>query len=137
MLLNLRQAKKVYQYIPSSQRRKGDPIFRVLNKSSAKRGTNFPTPLPPLVQHKIEQAKKDSHYQNRNKRSHVAQITLSNKDDNSLPISLYDNRVLYMMQKVRYDTSTGPSLCDGRGQLASFERALSQEQLRLCMKIKL
>ena len=60
----------------------------------------------------------------------MAQITLSNKDDNSLPISLYDNRVLYMMQRMKYDISTGPSLCDGRGQLVPFERALSQEQLK-------
>ena len=28
-----------------------------------------------------------------------------------------------------YDTSTGPSLCDGRGQLAPFEKVMSQAQL--------
>src|SRR4051812_3815112 len=90
--------QKVYQYIPSDQRKKGDPIFRIVNKLSKKRGTKFPTPLPPLVQRKIELAKK-SHRYKKNKNNHVAQITLSNKDDESLPISLYDNRVLYMMQK--------------------------------------
>ena len=34
-----------------------------------------------------------------------------------------------MMQQMGYDIATGPSLCDGRGQLAPFEKVLSQEQL--------
>jgi hypothetical protein len=34
-----------------------------------------------------------------------------------------------MMQKMGYDVANGPSLCDGRGQLAPFEKVLSQEQL--------
>jgi hypothetical protein len=56
----------------------------------------------------------------------VARVTLLDRDDETLPISLYDNRVLYMMQQMGYDTSTGPSLCDGRGQLAPFEKMMSQ-----------
>ncbi|XP_066379775.1 uncharacterized protein [Miscanthus floridulus] len=32
-------------------------------------------------------------------------------------------------KKMGYDISTGPSLCDGRGQLAPFEKLLSQAQL--------
>ena len=43
----------------------------------------------------------------------AAQVTLLDRDDETLPIALYDNRVLYMMQQMDYDTSTGPSLCDG------------------------
>jgi hypothetical protein len=101
-----------------------------MTKSSAKRGTKFPTPLPPLVQHKIEQAKKEYLHFKKNKSKHVAQITSENKDDVSLPINyLYDDRVLYMMQKMGYDIISGPSLCDGRGQLAPFEKALSRAQL--------
>ena len=75
----------------------------------------MPMVLPPLVQHKIEQDKEKSH-ECKNKNKNVVHITLENKDDESLPISLYDNRVLYMMQKMGYDTLTGPSVCDGRGQ---------------------
>jgi hypothetical protein len=37
--------------------------------------------------------------------------------------------VLYMMQQMGYDISTGPSLCDGRGKLAPFDESLSQAQL--------
>jgi hypothetical protein len=36
--------------------------------------------------------------------------------------------VLYMMQQMGYDISTGP-LCDGRGKLAPFDESLSQAQL--------
>ena len=50
--------KKTYQYIPSNQRKKGDPIFRVIDKSHDMKGTNFPTPLPPLVQYRIKQSQK-------------------------------------------------------------------------------
>ena len=59
----------------------------------------------------------------------AAQVTILDRDDETLPIALYDNRVLYMMQQMDYDTSTGPSLCDGRGQLAPFEKMMSQTQL--------
>ena len=52
--------RKIYQYIPSDQRKEGDPIFRVINKSSIKRGTKMPIILPHLVQHKIEQDKDES-----------------------------------------------------------------------------
>ena len=58
----------------------------------------------------------------------AAQITLLNRDDEILPITLYGNRVLYMMQQMGYDTSTDPSLCEGRGQLAPFEKVMSQAQ---------
>lgn len=34
-----------------------------------------------------------------------------------------------MMQQMGYDISAGPSLCNGRGQLAPFEKLLSQAQL--------
>jgi hypothetical protein len=34
-----------------------------------------------------------------------------------------------MMQQMGYDTSTGPSLCESRGQLAPFEKMMSQAQL--------
>jgi len=66
----------------------------------------------------------------------AAQITLLNRDDEILPITLYGNRVLYMMQQMGYDTSTGPSLCEGRGQLAPFEKVMSPLSLTLYMKIK-
>jgi len=42
--------KRIYQYVPSTQRKKGEPIFRVIYKPSKDEGINFPTPLPPLVQ---------------------------------------------------------------------------------------
>jgi hypothetical protein len=62
-----------------------------------------------LVQYRINQAKIEKHDKNKV----VAQVTLLDKDDETLPIALYDNRVLYMMQQMDYDTSTSPSLCDG------------------------
>lgn len=125
--------RKIYEYIPSDQRKEGDPIFRVINKSSIKRGTKMPIILPPLVQHKIEQDKDESpNWENKN--NNVVHISLQNKDDDSLPIALYDNRVLYMMQKMGYDTLSGPSLCDGRGQRGPFEKALSPEQLEALHK---
>ena len=46
--------KKVYQHISSHQRKKGDPILRVINKTPHDKGIKFPTPLPPLVQYKIK-----------------------------------------------------------------------------------
>ena len=49
-------SRKIYQYIPSNQRKEGDPIFRIISKPSQNRGISFPTPLPPLVQYKIKQA---------------------------------------------------------------------------------
>ena len=123
--------KKTYQYIPSSQRKKGDPIFRVIDKSRDMKGITFPTPLPPLVQYRIQQSQKDPRGSsaNENKNKNITHISAFNRDDESLPISLYDNKVLYMMQQMGYDVATGPSLCDGRGQLAPFEKVLSQEQL--------
>ena len=95
------------------------------------KGTNFPTPLPPLVQYRIKQSQKEPRRSNvgESENKNITQISMLNKDDESLPISLYDNRVLYMMQQMGYDIVTGPSLCDGRGQLAPFEKVLSQEQL--------
>ena len=118
-------SRKIYQYIPSNQRKEGDPIFRIISKPSQNRGISFPTPLPPLVQNKIKQAQ----IERDNKSKLVTQVTLLNKDDKTLPISLYDNKVLYIMQQMGYDISTGPSLCDGRGQLAPFEKLMSQAQL--------
>jgi hypothetical protein len=47
---------KIYQYVPSDQRRKGEPIFCIIYKPSKDEGINFPTPLPPLVQRKIKEA---------------------------------------------------------------------------------
>ena len=64
----------------------------------------------------------------------MVHISLQNKDDDSLPIAFYDNRVLYMMQKMGYDTLSGPCLCDGRGQRGPFEKALSPEQLEALHK---
>jgi hypothetical protein len=114
-------SQKVYRYIPSNQRKKGDPIFRVINKPSQNRGISFPTPLPPLVQRKIKQAQ----IERDNKSKMATQITLLNRDDQTLAISLYDDKVLYIMQQMGYDISTGPSLCDGWGQLAPFEKLMS------------
>jgi hypothetical protein len=57
--------QKRYQYIPSDQRKKGDPIFRVINKAHNYKGTTFPTPLPPLVQYRINQAKIEKHNKNK------------------------------------------------------------------------
>jgi hypothetical protein len=48
--------KKIYQYVPSDQRKKGEPIFHIIYKPSKDEGINFPTPLPPLVQRKIKEA---------------------------------------------------------------------------------
>ena len=81
------------------------------------KGTNFPTPLPPLVQYRIKQSQKEPRGSKvgENENKNTTQISMFNKDDESLPISLYDNRVLYMMQQMGYDITTGPSLCDGRG----------------------
>jgi hypothetical protein len=42
--------KKIYHYIPSDQRKRGKPIYHITYKPSNDEGTNFPTPLPPLVQ---------------------------------------------------------------------------------------
>lgn len=58
----------------------------------------------------------------------ATQVTFLNRDDKALPISLYDNKVLYIMQQMGYDISTGPSLCDNRGQLAPFKKLMSQAQ---------
>jgi hypothetical protein len=119
-------SKRIYEYIPRDQRKKGDPIFRIVDETPQQdKGIKFPTPLPPLVQHNIKQAQLDR----LNKSKAVTPITLFNKDDKALPISLYDDKVLYMMQQMGYDTSTGPSLCEGRGQLAPFEKMMSQSQL--------
>jgi hypothetical protein len=50
-------SKRIYQYIPSDQRKKGDMIFRIVDETPQQdKGIKFPTPLPPLVQHKIKQA---------------------------------------------------------------------------------
>jgi hypothetical protein len=119
-------SQKIYRYIPSNQRKKGDPIFRIINKkASQNRGISFPTPLPPLVQHKI----KPTQIERGNKNNKMAtQVTFLNRDDKALPISLYDNKVLYIMQQMGYDISTGPSLCDSRGQLAPFKKLMSQAQ---------
>jgi hypothetical protein len=65
------------------------------------------------VQYKIKQAKIEMD----NKSKMVAQVTLLNRDDKTLPISLYDNKVLYIMQHMGYDISTGHSLCNGWGSL--------------------
>jgi hypothetical protein len=56
-------------------------------------------------------------------------VTLFDRDNKTLPISLCDDNVLYMMQQVGYDISIGMSLCDDRGKLAPFEESLSQAQL--------
>jgi hypothetical protein len=53
------------------------------------KGIKFPTPLPHLVQHKIKQPQLDR----LNKSKAVIPITLFNKDDKALPISLYDDKV--------------------------------------------
>jgi len=87
-------SQKIYQYVPNDQRKEGDPVFCIINKPSQNRGISFPTPLPPLVQYKIKQAKIEMN----NKSKMAAQGTLLNRDDKTLPISLYDNKVLYTMQ---------------------------------------
>ncbi len=119
--------RKIYQYIPSNRRKKGEPIFRIMSRPSASKGMEFPTPLPPLVEHKIKHAQTElqKFSTGKNKNKMTAHVTLSNKDDDSLPISLYNPKVLYMMQQMGYDTLTGPSLCDGRGQLAPSEKIVS------------
>jgi hypothetical protein len=48
--------KKIYQYVPSDERQRGEPIFRIIYKPSKDEGVNFPTPIPPLVQRKIKEA---------------------------------------------------------------------------------
>jgi hypothetical protein len=113
--------KKIYQYVPSDQRKRGEPIFHIIYKPSKDEGINFPTPLPPLVQRKIKEAN-DKHL---NEDDVVAHVTLFDMDDKALPIPLYDDNVLYMMQQMGYDISTAPSLCDGRGKLAPFKESLS------------
>jgi hypothetical protein len=62
-----------------------------------------------LVQQKIKEANDER----QNKDDVVAHITLFDRDDKTLPISLYVDNVLDMMQQMGYDISTGPSLCDG------------------------
>jgi hypothetical protein len=54
-----------------------------------------------------------------------------------LYLSLYMTTMLYMMQQMGYDISTGPSLCDGQGKLAPFEESLSQAQLDALHKDKI
>jgi hypothetical protein len=83
-----------------------------------------------LVQYRIKQSRKEplGSSTSGTKSKNVTNISTLNKDDESLPISLYDNKVLYMMQQMGYDVAAGPSLCDGRGQLAPFEKMLSPEQ---------
>jgi hypothetical protein len=49
-------SRKIYQYIPSDQRKEGDTIFCIINKPPHNRGISLPTLLPPLVQYKIKQA---------------------------------------------------------------------------------
>uniref|UniRef100_J3MCF0 RNA-directed DNA polymerase n=1 Tax=Oryza brachyantha TaxID=4533 RepID=J3MCF0_ORYBR len=126
--------RKIYQYIPSEQRREDDPIFRIISKSSSNQGIEFPIPLSHLIQRKINEAhnklRKSSTNTSKNKNKNVTHITLTDERDIFLPISLYDAKVLYMMQKMGYDTLTGPSLCNGWGQLAPFEKILSQAQLK-------
>jgi hypothetical protein len=116
--------KMIYQYVPSNQRKRGEPIFHITYKLTKDEGINFPTPLPPLVQQKIKEANDARH----NKDDVVAHVILFDRDNKTLPISLYDGTVLYMMQQMGYDISTSPSLCDGRGKLP-FEESLSQAQL--------
>jgi hypothetical protein len=117
--------KKIYQYVPSDQRQRGEPIFHIIYKPSKDEGVNFPTPIPPLVQQKIKEANDARH----DKNDVVAHVTLFDRDDKTLPISLHDDNVLYMMQHMCYDISTGPLLCDGQGKLATFEDSLSRAQL--------
>jgi hypothetical protein len=117
--------KKIYQYVPSDQRKRGEPIFCIIYKPSKDEGINFPTPLPPLVQQKIKEANDAQH----NKDDVIAHVTLFDMDNKIVPISLYDDNVLYMMQQMGYDISIGLSLCDGWGQLAPVEESLSQAQL--------
>jgi hypothetical protein len=74
-----------------------------------------------LVQQKIKETNDVRH----NKADVVAHVTLFDRDNKTLPISLYDNNVLYMMQQMGYDISIGMSLYDGWGKLASFEELLS------------
>jgi hypothetical protein len=85
--------KKIYQYVPRYQRKRGEPIFCIIYKPSKDEGVNFPTPLPPLVQRKIKEANDARH----NKDDVVAHVTLFDRDNKTLPISLYDDNVLYMM----------------------------------------
>jgi hypothetical protein len=86
--------KKIYQYILSDQRKRGEQIFRIIYKPSKDEGINFPTPLPLLVQQKIKEANDTRHNEN----DVVAHVTLFDRDNKTLPISLYDDNVLYMMQ---------------------------------------
>jgi hypothetical protein len=44
--------KKIYQYVPSDQRKRGEPIFHIICKPSKDEGINFPTPLPPWYNEK-------------------------------------------------------------------------------------
>jgi hypothetical protein len=125
--------KKIYQYFPSKQRKRGEPIFCIIYKQSKDDGINFPPPLPPLVQRKIKEAN-DAQC---NKDDVVAHVTLFNRDNKTLPISLYDDTVLYMMQQMGYDISTGSSFCEGRGKLAPFEESLSQAQLNALREDKI
>jgi hypothetical protein len=64
-------------------------------------------------------------------------VTLFDRDDKTLHISLYDDNVLYMMQQMGDDISTGPSLCDSWGKLEPFEESLSQAQLDALRKDKI
>jgi hypothetical protein len=77
------------------------------------------------VQYKIKQAQ----IERDDKTKMSTHVILLNRDDQTLPISLYDDKVLYIMQQMGYDISTGPSLCNGRGQLAPFEKLMSRAHL--------
>ena len=128
--------RKIYQYIPSDQRKEGDPIFRVIDKSSVKKGTKMPMLLPPLVQHKIEQDKEEPH-ECENKNKNVVHITLENKDDESLPISLYDNRVLYMMQKMDMILSLAHRCAMAGGSERHLKRRCPENNSKLYMRASL
>jgi hypothetical protein len=89
--------------------------------------------LPPLVEQKIKEANVARHHED----DVVANVTLFDRDDKTLHISLYYDNVLYMMQQMGYDISTGPSICDGQGKLAPFEESLSQAQLDVLREDKI
>jgi hypothetical protein len=123
--------KKIYQYVPSNQRKRGEPIFRIIYKPSKDEGINFPTPLPPLVQQKIKEANDKRHNED-----DVAHVTLFDRDDKTLPISLYDDNVLCMMQQMEYNISTGPSYVTAGGSLHHSKSHCRKLNSMPCMKIK-
>jgi hypothetical protein len=69
------------------------------HKPPHNRGISPPTPLPPLVQYKIKQAQ----IERDNKSKMATQVTLLIDMTKALPIYLYDNKVLYIMQQMGYD----------------------------------